>query len=144
MTLRTDFILMINYQRLLILILGILLETGPVASWWLYAWPEGTCASFATCQECVVEYAYGEYGYRKPCTWCPSKGTCEPDGCGSGVTTYRDTCPIRVDMPQCVYFQYSFWFSAHSAPNNRNQCDEAYANDFATQWTDNGEFCYVV
>lgn len=120
------------------------------ASWWLYTLPEGACSTFTTCQECVVEYAYTSDGAgRRPCTWCPAKGTCEmmnhyTGRCSEG-NTYRDTCPIRsYDMPRCVYFQYSYWFSYSAAPQKISECGEDYAYDFASQKTNNSKCpeCY--
>ena len=135
------------FLRLQFFLLLVNLFTIPVVSWWLYTWPEGKCPSFTTYQDCVVEYAYEREGWSLyyPCTWCPGKGTCEmmnqwTGTCSKGAT-YRDTCPIRADdMPRCVYFQYSFWLNYNSSPQNRNQCDQNYANDFATKNTDNSKF----
>ena len=89
-----------------------------------YTWPAGTCSSFKTCQDCVVETAYMNANtfYYLPCTW---------DG--------KDTCLIRADMPSCVYFQYSFWFAEDAEPKTRGQCNQEFAYDFAKVEADDGE-----
>ena len=133
---------MISLQLLLLLTN---LAIWPAVSWWLYAWPKGKCPSFSTsCQDCVVEFAYDEYNIRRPCTWCPGKGSCEmmnhyTGKCSQGAT-HRDTCPIVAEgMPRCVYFQYTYWFNFNSAPANRDQCHETYANNFAQKLTNNSK-----
>ena len=105
------------------------------SGYWPFTLPRGGCSNLYNCQDCVVSYSYDELAWiRRPCTWCPGKGTCEmmneyTGKCDSG-DTYRATCPINADLPRCVYLKYSFYVSFSGRPEDHCQC----GSQFAIEW----------
>ena len=109
-----------------------------ITSGWLYQLPEGSCTSFSSCQDCVVEYAI-DTPVRRPCTWCPATNTCEVMNhytgfCDTGQT-FRDICPIEAtDLPRCVDLHYSFWICGNARPRNRSdgECGASFTDGFCS------------
>lgn len=113
----------------------------PLSQAWLFTLPKGSCDSFVTCQDCVVEYSLDQYNIRRPCTWCPATKSCEmmnqwTETCSTGAT-YRDTCPVvpTTNLPRCVTIEYSFWSCERARPRNPDTCDQEFVDGFCFQHT---------